>query len=229
MRQLFCRGAALLCAAIVLPSVSATATTLTHELSEIFPSTAPEDEPAGPGPYVTITFDDSVGGANTVRVTFEASGLSGGIQGENISQIYLNFDPLLDATQITFTAVDNADSIPNGIFTGTNSFMADGDGNFDILFDMPPPPGQGGLRFTEGETIIYDFTYISPIDVSSFNFFSEEGGGQGAYLAAAHLQRTPAGGKESAWVGAVPEPTTAGLLSLGLVGLAICGRRRKPR
>jgi hypothetical protein len=218
-----------LCAVVALPSASATAATLTYALDVLFAETAPGEEPAGPGPWVTITFDDSFGGANTVRVTMEGSGLSGGTRGENIHQIYLNFDPLLDATLITFSAVDNADSIPNGIFTGADSFMANGDGNYDILFDFPPPPGNAASRFTQGESVIYDLTYVSPIDVNSFNFFSVEMGGQGSYLAAAHLQRTPDGGNGSAWVGFVPQPSTAALLGMGLAGLAFCGRRRKPR
>ena len=225
MRELFLRVAVLLCAAIVLPAASATATTLTYSLDVLFPDVPPGEGPAGPAPWLTITFDDSVGDANTVRVTMDASGLSGGTRGENISQIYLNFDPLLDATLITFTVVDNADSVPNGIFTGTDSFMANGDGSYDILFDFPPPPGKAGLRFTQGEAVIYDLTYISPIDVNSFRFFSVAGGGQGTYLAAAHLQGTPDGGTGSAWVGVIPEPSPAALLVLGLTALA--ARRRR--
>jgi hypothetical protein len=215
---------ALLCAAVVLPSASATAATLTYALDVLFGETAAGDQPGGPAPWVTITFDDSFGGARTVRVTMEGTGLSGGMSGENIHQIYLNFDPLLDATLITFAAVDNADSIPDGIFAGTNCFAANGDGNYDILFDFPPPPGSAAARFTQGETVIYDLTYISPIDVNSFNFFSDEGGGQGTYLAAAHLQRTPSGGDGSAWVGIVPEPSPSALLALGL---AVLGMRRR--
>ena len=227
MRELFLRAAALLCAAIVLPAATATAATLTYELDVLFAETASGDEPAGPAPWVTITLDDSVGNARTVRITMEGSGLTGGASGESIAQIYMNFDPLLDPTLITFAAVDNAASVPNGIFTGTNCFQADGDGNYDILFDFPPPPGSAAARFTHGEVVIYDMTYTSAIDVYSFHFFSDEGGGQGTYLAAAHLQRTPDGGAGSAWVGVVPEPSPAALLALGLATLA--ARRRGTR
>ena len=50
-------------------------------------------------------------------------------------------------------------------------------------------------------------------------FFSDEGGGQGTFLAAAHIQRI--NGNDSGWIGVVPEPSTASLLALGLVGLAV--------
>jgi hypothetical protein len=39
--------------------------------------------------------------------------------------------------QLSFTAIDIAASSPNAINTGTNAFQADGDGFFDIEFDMP--------------------------------------------------------------------------------------------
>jgi hypothetical protein len=181
---------------------------------------------SGITPWVTATFDDSYGGPNTVRVTMSAPNLTGGQGGEAIGKFYFNFDPLLDPTQLTFTVVDNSASIPNSIGTGVNLFMADGDGNFDIVFNFPQPPGIGSERFTEGESIIYDLTYTSAIDVSSFEYFSEMGGGQGAFLTAAQVQRT-GGGTESGWIGAVPEPSTALLLASGL--LLLGARRRSVR
>lgn len=181
--------------------------------------------PGGPTPWVTASFDDSFGGPNTVRLTMSAANLLGGSGGENIALFHFNFDPVLDPTQLVFTAISNATAVPNAINTGVDAFVADGDGRFDIQFDFPPPPGQGAARFTGGETVVYDLTYIAPIDVNSFNYSSVMGGGNGSYLAAAHILRTPNGGNDSGWIGAVPEPGTASLLGLGLAGLAFARRR----
>ncbi len=70
----------------VLP-LSAYATTLTIGLDfEFSGATAPVSSTT---PWVTITLDDSFGGPNTVRLTVEATNLTGGTTGESIAGIYL--------------------------------------------------------------------------------------------------------------------------------------------
>jgi hypothetical protein len=178
--------------------------------------------PAGTAPWITATFDDSFGGPNTVRLFLTAPNLVGT---ENVKEWNFNFDPSLDPTLLSFSVVGVPGSVPNAINTGVDAFQADGDGMYDIQFDFPPPPGSFAARFTTGETVVYDLTYISPISASSFNFFSTPGGGQGTFLSAAHIQMIGAG-SDSGWIGVVPEPSTASLFALGLAALALRRRSR---
>ena len=183
--------------------------------------------PAGPAPWGTATFDDDTGNPNTVDLTLGAAGL---VDVEFIDQWMFNFDPGLDPTLLTFAAVDNIDSVPTLSF-GTDLFMADGDGFFDIHFDFPPPPGTFPEKFTTGEQITYTLIYTSPIDVTSFDFLSTPppGGGPGPFRTAAQIQGIAPGGLESGWATEVPEPASALLLSPGLLALLALRRGRLTR
>jgi hypothetical protein len=192
--------------------------TLTLGLDIEFSGATP---PAGSTPWITATFDDSFGGPNTVRLFLSATNLVGT---ENVKEWSFNFDPALDPTLLSFALVGIPGSTPNAINTGVDAFMSDGDGNFDIQFDFPPPPGNFGARFTAGESVVYDITYVAPISASSFNYFSAMGGGQGTYISAAQIQSIGEA-EDSGWIGVVPEPHTASLLSLGLAVLALRRRR----
>ncbi len=198
-----------------------------------FGQTPPDGDPFVT-PWLTATFDDSYGDTNTVRLTMSAPGLTGS---ESVNDWYFNFDPNLTLTPGTPTAQGNltfSEVLSSGVdmgksqtgpYVGRDAFKADGDGWYDFMIDFPPPPGGGQVdpRFEMGDTVIYDITYTSAIDVNSFNFFSTEGGNQGTYLSAAHIQKTGPNGNDSDWVAVVPEPVSS---TLFIVGAATLGFRR---
>lgn len=216
LRSVLVAGGVTLAVVLAPPAAAAT---LSLELDVEFSG---GDDPAGATPWMLATFDDSFGGANTVRLTMTTPNLSGT---EFAAEWLFNLNPALDPTDLSFTVVDNADADP-GTFTGVNAFRADGDGLFDIRFNFPPPPGAFAKKFTAGETVIYDLTHTSAITAASFDFNSVMGGGNGTFASAAHVQGIGAG---SGWIGnsaQTPEPTTAWLVGLGLLGLAARLRAR---
>lgn len=221
MRSRPFRSTVLAAAALaLLAATPVAALTLSYDLNYEFSGAS---APSGPTPWVTITIDDSFGGPNDVRVTISNVNITGV---EFVSEVSLNLDPTLDPTQLSFSAVNTSAVASVGFNTGVDAFQADGDGKFDILLSLPPPPGAFSAKFTAGESIVFDLSYTAPISAASFDFFSAPGGGAGSYHAAAHVQGIGEDGEESGWIGDgdAVEPSLLGLLALG--GLALLGRRR---
>ena len=207
-----------------------TAGTLTFDYDVTFSGVSP----AGPAPYLTSTFDDtSAASGYDVRLTVFAGNLDPTY--ESITKLYFNLNPSLDASLLTFqvASTDPGNTTPNSVTGKDNDYKADGDGLYDIYFDMPPPPGDMNARFTDNETLIYDIGYSggASLTAQSFNFISFPDGGEGEYFAAAHVQGINVlgcdpesdPGCDSGWVAVVPEPISS---TLFMVGAATLGFRR---
>jgi hypothetical protein len=202
---------------------SASALSITFDLNFEFSNGTP---PAGGTPWVTVTIDDATDaiGANGVRVTVSNVGLVGT---EFVSEVSLNLDPALDPEDLTATGVNTSAVASISYLLGpADSHQADGDGKFDIMVVLPPPPGAFSAKFTAGETISFDLDLGAPLTAADFDFGSAPGGGQGTFKAAAHVQGIGEDGEDSGWIGPVPEPGAALLLALGLGGLVASRSRR---
>ncbi len=181
-------------------------------------------------PWLSATFVDT--GANMVQLTMDASGL---VEVEWVDDWFFNFDPNLTLTALSID-YDSGQAAGTVLFVSPDAHQADGDGKFDIKFDFP---SQG---FTKDKTSVYDIAYsgTGTMDELSFNFESVDGGGEGAYKSAAHVQAIDTPGsddddEQSGWIGGgnglfgddddddifeVPEPST---LPLILLGGGLCG------
>jgi len=199
--------------------VEARALTITHTLDQHFGS----DPASG---FVTATYDDG-GGSGSVTLTLDSNGLD--LAGEFVAAWYINFTG--DPTSLSFAYEGGSSSGPAAtVSTGTDSFMADGDGNFDILFDFPQGAGN---RFDIDEVVVYTITGIG-ITAADFDDFSAAGGGQGTYLSAAKINGTCLGSpgctdnnEGSDWVGAVPEPNATLLFGVGCLVAGIAAQRKR--
>ncbi|MGD2166948.1 MAG: VPLPA-CTERM sorting domain-containing protein [Gammaproteobacteria bacterium] len=211
---------------------AASAAIVQYEFSDLFSDGAVA--PTGPAPWVRATFDDSFGDASTVRLSIDALGT---LDEADVTQLYFNLNPTISITDapdnITVTPVGTIDFVgPIVTDVMTDGFKAGGDGFYDILIDMPPPPGDDGSRLNEDESLVFDIVRTDGV-LSAPDFYwlstPEAGDNPGPFLAAVKLQVTGTDESGSAWVSAtvVPLPAAGWLLisSLGLFGIAVRRRR----
>ena len=200
-------------------SLSAEATTLTFDMSVEFSGAA---DPAGPAPWLSATLDDG-DTPGSVELTLDNTNLVGG---EFVDAWYLNLDPGFDPLDLSFSAPTKAGAFADPTISlrgpgDGNGFKADGDGRYDILIDFAQ---SGPNRFGVGESVTFTLTGIPGLTVDSFDFLSAPDGGNGPFVAAAHVQGiVDTGDGDSGWV-TVPEPGSLALLALGAG--ALLARRR---
>jgi hypothetical protein len=200
---------------------------VTFDYSASFGQTPPD----GPIPYGTAVFDDSIG-PNKVELTVSVAGSVGGA---DVTELYFNLDPALDPTALSISKTGGDGPEPNGISLGVDAYQAGGDGIYDILIDLPPPPGYNAARFSAGETLVFEISGIVGLVASDFNLVSAPSpseGGAGPFFSVMRFQSTGSSANDSDWVGVevvgaeAPEPSTLALILLGLCGL-LAGRSRK--
>lgn len=186
--------------------------TVTRYLDQIFSDGA--TPPSTSAPWLEVVVSDT--GFNTVRIDLLCQNLG---TGEYISEWYLNLNPTLDPANLVFSTPTKTGSFDLiALNTGTDFHKVDGDGYYDIEVVFDSSSEDGGIhRFTNGDQVSYSVSYTGGvIDSSSFSFLSTPSGSYGPYYSAAHVNSTPDGGTGSAWVGAVPEPSAALGVLLGL-------------
>lgn len=187
--------------------------------------------PTGPTPWLTVTFDDDET-PGSVRLILENTNL---VAFEYTNNWYLNLDPLLDPTALSFDELGRAGFFATpDISASVDNYKADGDGYFDILFDFDE---SAGSRFGAGESIEYLISGIQDLTASSFDFYSTPSGGNGTYHSAAHIGAifsTFSAGQDvygcpegSGWIGdtEVPEPASVLLLAMGGLGMLLRRKR----
>ena len=168
---------------------------------------------------VQLDFNSIVAGTVDLKITSQLSGT------EALTQLDLNLDPSLNPIQLSFApqplvTIGTFGAI--SISTGVNAFKADGDGLYDIEFDLPPP----GTVFDQSDSVTYRIMGPASLTENSFNFLSFPDGGHGPFVAAAHIQRI-APNDGSGWIApGVPDGGTTIMLLGGAFACLGALRRR---
>ena len=219
--------AAIFCLLPFLSPTQALATIVTYGMDTEFSG---GKAPIGSAPWVLVTIND-FNLSGSVELKISNPGLTAT---ENVEELMLNLDPLLDPTNLVFSAPTKSRAFDTPLIgLATDSFKADGDGRYDILLDFTNggPPN----TFLGGDSIKYTISGIATLNALSFFYLSDPAGGHGPFTSAAHVQNTGGGGF-SGWITDgtgggpdIPEPSSVVLLLMGAVGLLGYRWRRRKR
>lgn len=229
------RGVAAVAAFLVIASIglaTANATGVLYQFDNVFSYSGSASSPAGPGPWVDATLQDT---ANGVLLTVNNLGLTGG---EFLSQLYLNVNPADNVNNLTFSFQGGTSGVTAPtIRTGEDGFKADGDGKYDILFNFAT---SNTGRFGAGDSVSYLIAGISGLSSADFKYLSTSSGGEhGPFYGAGHVQGIAGeSGSDSVWIDPslgpqitpVPEPAPLSLLGAAIGLWAVwCSRVRLMR
>src|SRR5215472_10922168 len=129
----------------LIPFSAKAASPIEFDFGQVFTG----DGPVSPvQPWVKATFTDGTT-PGTVLLSVSNPNLTGG---ENVDQLYINLNPIFSPNDLTFTLQSSSPGFtPPTISEGANSFKADGDGKYDVLFQF----SQGGTAFGVGDSMTY--------------------------------------------------------------------------
>ncbi len=179
-------------------------------MDNVFSGTAPSGSPA----WVEASFQDA--SAGTVMLTITNLNIT---SSEKVTQLYLNLNPSLNPGNLQFTLQSGSSGVtaPQPSL-GVDSFKADGDGKYDILFGFSQTPASA---FSSADYLTYSITGIPTLTSSDFDYLSSPAGGNGPFEAAIHVQGIDASGvtdtnSYSGWVSPtpVPEPSSGAVFVL---------------
>ena len=183
------------------------ATTVTFDLGNNFPPPLP----AGSAPWLTATFDDH-GTPGSVTLMMSAVGLTSPnfVDGAadtttpGLGGWYFNFNPSKDVTSLAFAFGAGSGNDANNVYTGANTYQADGGGWYDIRFQWGSSTAN---QFKQGDTATYTITAPGLV-ATDFDFISSSPNiANGQFYSAARVQ------------GIVPTPPSTD--TLGFVGADI--------
>lgn len=194
------------------------------------------DQPVASGPS-QITFNppnftaESVGGAGT---GIDSTGSQLQLMFESAGGFYLETLVIEEFGDATLSAFPPPGDASTGVFMSMSGFVTVQEANFVDIPDVVIPfvgvftpsdlillPGGAGATIWEGTAII-DIAAAVPNATKAFLSFDNDLTAASVAGTSAKTQKKIAGGVV---ITVVPEPATAGLLALGLLGLAVQGRR----
>lgn len=215
----YCAGACLLLVTVCLPSPCTWADQLTLQLDRSFSGHCPSGEP----PWLVAEFTDRNGYVE-LKLSIHLQGSREFLRGSARNPAWcFNFDPDTDVTSLRLAPADPRRR--DRVFLGQNAFKADGDGKYDLgIVFRPRLAGPGVVTF-------HITSSSGSVSASSFDCFSEAGGGKGIYRSAAHVQGIGRYGCGSGWIDdspgpapPLPLPSALGCILGGLVALALGSR-----
>lgn len=217
MRRLSTSTVAVLAGLLLAGSAQAVSVTLSTETSDATPASQLDA-------IVTFEVGEFDGGnlGDELRITLHNPTVGeGGDALFNLSEVFWN-----SSASVTNLTLLSATHSVNGDVMGLwdpvlANMLADGFDTFDWqLMDGVGAPSLGIVMPGEDVVFILDIDGVGPIDANDFLQQGTLG-----FLVSVKFVNGP--GDDSAWGAIVPEPHTALLVGLGLLGLGFRGRRRR--